>query len=123
MADVDTAADDRRFLEASSLLLARLSSDPDFVRRFDQDSVSAMQELFPELRKEPKEKIQAALDADRQTNEQLARLATSNNFTPVAGILSFLSGIINTRFVQAVVAAIAGALAARLVRAPPPPAE
>jgi hypothetical protein len=119
----DTQVDDNRFLEASSLLLGRLGSDAEFARRFDADPVSALQEVFPELRQLPKERIKAILDTDKDTHQQLARVSTTNNFTPVAGILSFISSIINTRFVQAVVAAIAAALVARLVRAPQPPIE
>jgi hypothetical protein len=119
----DTQADDRNFLQASSQFLSRLGRDPEFARQFDSDPVSALQEMFPELKKEPRERLQAVLDKDKETHEQLARLATSNKFSPVAGILSFLSSIINTRFIQGVAAAVAGALVARLVKVREPPVE
>ena len=110
-------ADDRKLLEASSLFLGRLASDSDFARRFDSDPVSALQELFPDLKTVPKDRITAILNEDKETNEQLARVAQANNITLARGFLAFLSRIANTRLVQAVASAVAVILVNRLLAA------
>jgi hypothetical protein len=111
----ETDADDPKLLEASSMFLSRLGSDPEFARRFDSDPASALQELFPELKKVPKDRVAAIINADKATTEQLARLATANNVTPVTGLLHFLSRVASTRLVQSVASAVAAVIVGRLL--------
>ena len=70
-------------LAVAAELLNRVSSDPDFAKRFDSDPAAALQSFHPVFSKMPKEKIVKALKTDDPT----AAL-------PAAGTSGLASGVV-----------------------------
>ena len=127
---------DPRFLEMSAQFLTRLKSDPAYARKYEEDQAGALQELFPDIAKVPKVKVQEAIEDYVKVLAEASTTPTGHKMIEKAAIVAVAAAaaraataVASTSVVRAAatsaVSGVAGALAARAVThgAEPPAAE
>lgn len=103
---------DAHLLRLSGVFLDRLGTDPRFAESFDKDPAAALQDLFPELKFAPKNKIAAELASANIAVVQIATSPHGLTAQAVGGFWRSIAKAVVTAAAQALVKALLSLAAA-----------